>query len=377
MKKMLRMGCTVAALGTGTLLGACQGEAMPELAAESLATVQLALVSVPTDVSCVRANVAGATRSVTRNQDVVPGKASTFSLTGLPSGKVTFDMDAFAVPCIKVAKNEVPTWVADSQTVVLSNGASTPVSVTLRPNAVADVKADFVTDGATPPPPPPPPPPASGLIGHWSFNAVKGSVVADDSGNGNTGEIVQGQTPNSPAVSGVVVPGKVGNALDLSPRNTWVRIKDSDSIDSTGTTGSFTVAAWVKPGTMPDPSGSNSIISRHEVGTSEEHFGLGLRAGKPTATVHFFFTSAIDSLAFGQWTHLAATYDGITSNVYVNGVISNSMDIGWPLAADTTDTIIGAAQNMDTVKEFFAGAVDEVRLYNTSLSTAEVQALSK
>lgn len=478
---LFRFGYTVAALGTGTFLNACEGpDAQSETSSSALATATFALVSVPKDVSCLRTKAKGATRSVTRDQDVTPGKVSTFSVAGLPSGSVAFDMDAFSVPCAKVAAGQVPAWVADSQVVFLANGTSTPVSVILRRNAQANVTADFVDDNVPPPPPPPssglqfnpavfdfgavavgssvtadfklfnssgaatgpisvsfprpdadlsinamdcakplpanigclvrvtfspkmarmfrndltatsgmlkstaaimgiavqsPPPPPPRLIGHWAFNPTQGSVVADSSGNGNTGEIVQGVMPNSPPVSGVFVPGKVASALDLSPTNSWVRVKRSASIDSLGTTGAFTASGWIKTGALPSPDRSNSIISRNEVGTSFEHFGLSLNGGKPSATVHFFFATAAEPAALGQWTHLAAVYDGITLNVYSNGVLVTSMDIGWPIAADTTDVVIGARQSIDTIKDFFAGSVDEVRLYNEALTSAEISAL--
>lgn len=469
----LKLGYTVATVGTGILLTACGSQADAELSATSPATVRLALVSVPSDVVCVRALVKSPSRSVTRDFNVSPGKPSNFTISGLPAGQVSFDMDAYSVPCGKLGKETLPSWVGDSQSVFLTNGAVTRVSVTLRPNAAADVTADFVPDTGGPVPggslqfsPPffdfgavavgsfavadlklvnnsdvPTPPvfvalrmepdvsvnasdcakplapkavcfvkltfkpssskfftaellavagpaqasakisgsgfsafPPSELVGHWSFNAVKGSLVPDDSGKGNVGEVVQGVVPNAPTVSAVVVPGKVGQAIDLSPKDTWVRVKNSPSIDATGTTSTVTMAAWVKPGAI-SPMGFQWAISRNEVGTSIKHFGLGLQGGKPTVAVHFFFATAPESVIPGQWSHLAGTYDGITQSVFVNGTFATSSDIGWPIASDTTDTIIGAGQSNDTIKEFFAGSLDEVRLYNGSLSAAEVKNL--
>ena len=43
--------------------------------------------------------------------------------------------------------------------------------------------------------------------------------------------------------------------------------------------------------------------------------------------------------------------------------MSTSLDVGWPIAADTTHTVIGGNQNTDTVKEAWDGLLDEVRLY--------------
>ena len=116
-------------------------------------------------------------------------------------------------------------------------------------------------------------------------------------------------------------------------------------------------------------------MNRAEVGTSLEHFGLGVLEGKPTANIHFFFATAAEVVKVAGWTHLAMTYDGITESVYVDGVLGATLDVGWPIAADTTDVTIGGAQNTDVMKEFVDGAIDEVYLFGRALSASEVGAV--
>ncbi|MDX2019322.1 MAG: LamG domain-containing protein [Deltaproteobacteria bacterium] len=202
------------------------------------------------------------------------------------------------------------------------------------------------------------------LVGYWPFD----DDAMDKSGKANNGSVVQGGTENAAASAGVFEAGKKGKAIKLAnPTQTtnpvWVKVPRSDSIDLTGTMGSFTITAWVNPGAFDNMDDFNFVISRHEVGTPYEHFGLGTLAGKPTAAVHFFFAGAADAIPSGMWTHIAATYDGITLSVYTKGVLSTSLDVGWPIAADTTHTVIGGNQNTDTVKEAWDGLLDEVRLY--------------
>lgn len=221
-----------------------------------------------------------------------------------------------------------------------------------------------------------PPPPPSGLVGHWSFDGAMGPFVPDQSGFGNNGEVIEGPNPNGMPVPARIVSGKVGSALDLSGPQTWVRVRRSDSIDSTGETKTFTLAAWINPGQLALPDDFQQVISRNEASTNFQHFGLGLRGGVPTATVHFFFAGGADTVPAGQWNHIAATYDGITLTVFVNGTVTSSLDIGWPIASDTTNTIIGGTEAMDSVKQFFGGLVDEVRLYNTPLSADQIRDLT-
>jgi len=215
--------------------------------------------------------------------------------------------------------------------------------------------------------------PTSALIGYWPFDGD----AMDKSVNGNNGTVVKGGTEAAPAAAGTYAAGKKGMALKLVNDTgtldpTWVKVPRSDSIDSTGTTGAFSITLWANTGAV-DPE-FNFCLSRHEVGTAFEHFGLGIMSGRPTVAVHFFFAQAAQAVEAGKWTHLAGVYDGITATVYVDGAVGGTLDVGWPIAADTTHLVIGGNQNIDVVKEGWDGSLDEVRLYSTAISAADVMA---
>ena len=61
------------------------------------------------------------------------------------------------------------------------------------------------------------------------------------------------------------------------------------------------------------------------------------------------------------WTHLAATYDGTTLRLYVNGSLVGSRAVANPLLTSTGVLRFGGN---NVWGEFFAGRIDEVRLYN-------------
>jgi hypothetical protein len=230
---------------------------------------------------------------------------------------------------------------------------------------VPDVKADL----------------KDGLVGYWPFEEGQGNMVKDMSGKGNDGVAVEGLIQAAPIRQTVSwVAGKKGKAMQLDGINDWVKVPRSDSIDSTGTSGAASLAAWVNMkqfGQASSNSQFNFFITRQEVGTAFDHYGLAVREGKPTACIHFFFATAAETIKTGDWVHLAMTYDGITATIYIDGVSSATTDIGWPLAADTTDVVIGAGQNIDVLKEFVDGTIDEVYMYNRALSQTDVVALMK
>lgn len=82
-------------------------------------------------------------------------------------------------------------------------------------------------------------------------------------------------------------------------------------------------------------------------------------------------TFAPSILAVNTWTHLAATFDGATVRLYVNGAQVASRAQTTPLAATTGTLQIGGDSYPN---EFFVGRIDEVRVYNRALTSAEIQA---
>jgi hypothetical protein len=76
-------------------------------------------------------------------------------------------------------------------------------------------------------------------------------------------------------------------------------------------------------------------------------------------------------LPINTWSYLAATFDGATLRLYVNGVSVGSSTLSGSAAVSASALRIGG----NTVwNEFFQGRIDEVRIYNRALTAAEIQA---
>jgi hypothetical protein len=75
-------------------------------------------------------------------------------------------------------------------------------------------------------------------------------------------------------------------------------------------------------------------------------------------------------LALNAWSHLASTYDGSTLRLYVNGVLVSSTAAAGSLAASSGVLRIGGN---GVWPEWFAGLIDEVRVYNRALTAGEIQ----
>src|SRR5262249_38964925 len=77
------------------------------------------------------------------------------------------------------------------------------------------------------------------------------------------------------------------------------------------------------------------------------------------------------TLAANAWTHLAETYDGTALRLYVNGAPAGTQALSGSLLTSANPLQIGG----DSIfGQYFAGLIDEVRVYNVALSAAQIQA---
>ena len=80
------------------------------------------------------------------------------------------------------------------------------------------------------------------------------------------------------------------------------------------------------------------------------------------------------AIALNTWHHAAVTYDGVTLQLYLNGVLEAAATIARPARADSIEhAAIGTALNSTGVAAgFFAGTVDETRIWNYARTPAQI-----
>jgi chitodextrinase len=192
-------------------------------------------------------------------------------------------------------------------------------------------------------------------VAAYGFNEGSGTAVGDVSGYGNNGTI-SGATWTTL--------GKYGNALSFSGTNALVTINNATSLQLTS---AMTLEAWVYPTTVN--SAWRDVIYKGNDNYYLE--GTSSNANRPamggTFGADLYGTSALTA---NTWAHLAATYDGATMRLYVNGVQVASRAQTGAIATSTNPLQIGG----DSIYgQYFAGRIDEVRVYNRALSAAEIQ----
>ncbi len=204
----------------------------------------------------------------------------------------------------------------------------------------------------------------NGLVAAYGFEEATGTqTTIDASGSGNLGTI-SGATR--------ITTTQFGKALSFNGTNNWVTINDSASVDLT--TG-MTLEAWVYPTSL---NGWKTVLMKEQTGFASYWLYANDDASRPANVVNVGGTlrqlSAGSHLPTNTWTHLAATYDGSTQKLYVNGVLVGSRSQTGAIALSSGALRIGGNSLWG---EYFTGYIDEVRIYNRALSQAEIASDSK
>jgi chitodextrinase len=199
----------------------------------------------------------------------------------------------------------------------------------------------------------------SGLVAAYSFDEGTGTTAADVTGHGNTGT-----TANTTWAAN----GKFGEALSFNGTNSWVTVPDSNSLDLTR----MTLEAWVDPTALG--TAWRTVLFKEQTGDVTYSLYANRNTQVPDAQVDIGGERNVTGTAqipLNTWTHLAATYDGSTLKVYVNGAQAGSFAIAGNIAVSSGALRIGGN---GVYGEYFSGLIDEVRVYSRALSQAEIQA---
>ncbi len=203
-----------------------------------------------------------------------------------------------------------------------------------------------------------------GIMACYLLDENAGAAIADSSGNGNDG--IASNTTWTAGVS--------GSALAFAGSTTGeVVIPRSPSLAAMS---AVTMEAWVSPSAVGTDGTLDRIIDK----AMNAGYGLGLGAA-PAAAFGRVCAKVVDSsttcgateVPTGGWSHVAATWDGATVSVYLNGQLDGSKARGGSIPASSVDLRLGnRSDGAGAASYWFRGAMDVVRIYNRAKTPAEI-----
>lgn len=215
-----------------------------------------------------------------------------------------------------------------------------------------------------------PPLPTAGLIGHWTFDD------ADSKVRSSVGKIPPGKILGGASRIG----GKFGKAFAVTGKK-YLNLGKSDVFNFDRTQAfSYGVWAFIKPGKK-----GGAIVAR--MNDKNKHRGYDLYTIGDKVSAHFINAWPNNALRVitkntykkNQWQHFFVTYDGSGKlggvKIYING-ISSPLTAKINSLKGTTKANVPLTVGRRTPGAPFNGLVDDLRIYNRSLSGSEVAILA-
>jgi hypothetical protein len=203
-----------------------------------------------------------------------------------------------------------------------------------------------------------------GLVASFTFEtAPSDGVVGGTTGNAGT---------CNPTECPVLAAGHHGNAYRFDGANDCILVPDTGQLDAP----TFTLALWL----LQQTDGSVTPLSKAVPPMSnswqiESDVGRKISFTTNNAGSHDFLWSASGTVRLGQWQHVAATWDGATKRLYVDGVLIASM-ADAPIVFDTHGAQIGCDDNIPSVDGYYDGSIDDLAIYDRALTSSEIATLA-
>ena len=202
-----------------------------------------------------------------------------------------------------------------------------------------------------------------GLVSYWTLDETNGTTAVDSVSGFN------GTATNSTIFENELS-GIINTAGDFTTEN-YINISTSDlSYDY------VSVSAWIYSSSELDNGqfqivdGQNSqsfVLTSHNVGSRGLSFWVRSGNSWRVAGTGLY----IDDYGLDEWIHVVGTYDGTNVKTYINGVEEGSFAHSGVL----DNFVIEGIGARGTPTSYFDGRIDEVGIWNRSLSETEISAL--
>ncbi|MEO8211347.1 MAG: LamG-like jellyroll fold domain-containing protein, partial [bacterium] len=157
-------------------------------------------------------------------------------------------------------------------------------------------------------------------------------------------------------------------AVSFNGFNSYIAVPNTSDFNPSS---ALTLEAWVNPSAL-GPS-TMSVIGKNY----QTSYFIGIQV---SGRVVFYpkagssFRSRVTSVVpVNQWTHIAGTYDGTTTSIYINGFLDTTTNAFSGAVGTNSDSLfLGADRVGSTTSLFFKGRIDNIRIWNGVRSSSEI-----
>jgi len=214
--------------------------------------------------------------------------------------------------------------------------------------------------------------PTSGLVAYWKYDENSGTTAADSSGSGLSGTLTNGPTWTA---------GHAGAALNFDGVDDMVTDSGLSNV-----TNNFTISFWTQPGAAHEVdnestsgwsgiSGQRYAIWPDHCSSCSTDAGAGISVGTNGVSVYehadnYMPATLVYSASLSGWTHITVVYENKQPKLYINGSLVR-IGLTSPMSfVHFNPFLIGGG-----TYGYYAGKLDDLRVYNRALSASEVATL--
>ena len=205
------------------------------------------------------------------------------------------------------------------------------------------------------------------LVSQWKLDEGTGTTTVDAVTN-SSGTLQNGATWTT---------GKNGAAVNMDGNDDYISLP---RLDVTGS--ALTLTAWVKNSSFATGVEQRFISKANDSTEDRTYWMLGqandgqnrlqfrLRTGGVTTTL----IASTGTLPLNTWYHAAATYDGSTMRLYLNGTEVGSVAKSGSISRGRNVSVhLGRSPEGSN---YLRGAIDDVSVYSSALSAPEIAAVA-
>ncbi|MDT0553601.1 GEVED domain-containing protein [Urechidicola vernalis] len=219
-------------------------------------------------------------------------------------------------------------------------------------------------------------------------DAVLGSTLMRISSKWDGSEDNDGAEDSPPTSCEVDFDGEVEdytlNIIESVPMIDFDGIDDYvDFLDNFNLTGSFSIEAWIL---QENTIANGTIVSKGDFDSSDgsKSYGYVLAVENGIITFKTFnnggqstveLSASPYSITNNKWHHVAVSYDGTNSSLFVDGILLDTDGTNSSLMNNSENFFIGAYYDSDSANpiNYFNGFIDEVKIWNVGLTQVQIQ----